>query len=73
MTGSDVGVYHAGTAGDDGKIGASGGPGLGRGGTHPPLGRALEKAYAASEQIHFDKLHKRADIGRRALNALKGE
>ena len=39
--------------------------------TAPTLPAALEKAYAACEDIHFDKLHKRSDIGARALAALK--
>ena len=73
VPGSDVVVYHAGTAEKDGKLVTSGGRVLGVSATAPTLEKALEKAYAASEQIHFDKLHKRADIGRRALNALKGE
>ena len=73
VPGSDVVVYHAGTAEKDGKLVTSGGRVLGVSATAPTLEQALEKAYAASEQIHFDKLHKRADIGRRALNALKGE
>ena len=45
---------------------------------HPPfrqrlpasLPAALEKAYAAADKIHFDKLHRRSDIGARALKAL---
>ena len=73
VPGSDVVVYHAGTAEKDGKLVTSGGRVLGVSATAPTLEKALEKAYAASEQIYFDKLHKRADIGRRALNALKGE
>ena len=32
---------------------------------------ALKKAYAATENIHFDKLHKRSDIGARALAAME--
>ena len=35
------------------------------------LPEALKKAYAASESIHFDKLHKRSDIGARALAAMQ--
>ena len=34
----------------------------------PP--RAISIAYEAAEHIHFDKLHKRTDIGMRALKAL---
>ena len=31
----------------------------------------IRKAYAASDNITFDKLHRRSDIGARALKALK--
>ena len=30
----------------------------------------MSHAYEAAEKIHFDKLHKRSDIGLRALKAL---
>ena len=39
--------------------------------TYTTLPEALKKAYAASESIHFDKLHKRSDIGARALAAMQ--
>ena len=39
--------------------------------TADTLPDALQKAYAASENIHFDKLHKRSDIGARALAAMQ--
>ena len=38
--------------------------------TAPGLPRAISIAYEAAEHIHFDKLHKRTDIGMRALKAL---
>ena len=38
--------------------------------TGPRLTNALSHAYEAAEKIHFDKLHKRSDIGLRALKAL---
>ena len=40
-------------------------------GTANTLPEALKKAYAATESIHFDKLHKRSDIGARALAAMQ--
>ena len=40
-------------------------------GTAATLPEALKRAYAASESIHFDKLHKRSDIGARALAAMQ--
>ena len=39
--------------------------------TADTLPAALEKAYAASESIRFDGLHKRHDIGARALAAMQ--
>ena len=33
--------------------------------------RMEKRTYAASDAIHFDKLHRRSDIGARALAALK--
>ena len=35
------------------------------------LPEALEKAYSATEKIYFEGSHKRTDIGKRALDALK--
>ena len=37
------------------------------------LPAALAKAYAAADKIHFDKLHRRSDIGGRALKALEAQ
>ena len=67
----DVTVYHAGTAVKDGKLVTSGGRVLGVTATGGDLPAALAKAYQAADQIHFDKLHRRSDIGRRALQALE--
>ena len=38
--------------------------------TGPRLTNALSHAYEAAEKISFEKLHKRSDIGLRALKAL---
>ena len=67
----DVTVYHAGTAIQDGKLVTAGGRVLGVTATAGDLPAALAKAYQAADQIHFDKLHRRSDIGRRALQALE--
>ena len=67
----DVTVYHAGTAIKEGKLVTNGGRVLGVTATAATLPEALKKAYAASESIHFDKLHKRSDIGARALAAMQ--
>ena len=71
LPGSDAIVYHAGTAVRDGRLVTAGGRVLGVTATAADLPAALEKAYAAADSIHFDKLHQRSDIGARALAALK--
>ena len=68
---ADVTVYHAGTAIKDGRLVTNGGRVLGVTATANTLPEALKKAYAATESIHFDKLHKRSDIGARALAAMQ--
>ncbi|MDY5783846.1 MAG: phosphoribosylglycinamide synthetase C domain-containing protein, partial [Gemmiger sp.] len=67
----DVTVYHAGTAVQDGKLVTHGGRVLGVTATAPTLEEALRKAYAATDRISFDKMHKRTDIGARALAAMR--
>ena len=70
----DVTVYHSGTAiAEDGQLVTNGGRVLGVTATAPGLPRAIAIAYEAAEHIHFDKLHKRTDIGMRALKALAEE
>ena len=71
LPGSDAIVYHAGTAIRDGKLVTNGGRVLGVTATAATLPEALKKAYAAADNIHFDKLHRRSDIGARAMAALK--
>ena len=71
LNAADVTVYHAGTAIKDGRLVTNGGRVLGVTATANTLPEALEKAYAATESIHFDKLHKRSDIGARALAAMQ--
>ena len=68
---ADVTVYHAGTAVKEGRLVTNGGRVLGVTATADTLPEALKKAYAATESIHFDKLHKRSDIGARALAAMQ--
>lgn len=67
---ADVTVYHAGTALKDGVLVTAGGRVLGVTGTADTLPAAIEKAYAATEKIQFEKLHKRTDIGARAVAAM---
>ena len=68
---ADVTVYHAGTAVKDGQIVTAGGRVLGVTATAPTLPEALKKAYAAADKIYFDAMHRRSDIGARALAAMK--
>ena len=70
---ADVTVYHAGTAIKDGKLVTNGGRVLGVTATAATLPEALKKAYTAADCIHFDKLHRRSDIGARALAAMKAQ
>lgn len=62
-----VTVYHAGTRLTDGKLVTAGGRVLGVTATGGTLRQALTTAYAAADTLHFDKLHRRSDIGARAL------
>ncbi len=64
-------VYHAGTKLTDGKFITNGGRVLGVTARAETLPVALEKAYSATDKILFDGAHKRTDIGKRALDALK--
>jgi phosphoribosylamine--glycine ligase len=60
----DVFVYHAGTKAGDGQILTAGGRVLGVTALGDNLDEALDKAYKATEKIHFDGMHYRRDIGR---------
>lgn len=65
----DVTVYHAGTAQKEGGFATAGGRVLGVTATAADLGEALKKAYAAADRISFEGLHRRSDIGQKALAA----
>ncbi len=65
----DAEVYVAGAKERDGQLVTSGGRVLGVTATAPTLKAALQKAYAAAEQIHFENVYYRRDIGKRALAA----
>ena len=67
----DAVVYHAGTEEKEGALVTSGGRVLGVTAKGESLRSALDKAYAAAERITFEGLHKRNDIGARALAAGK--
>ncbi len=64
-------VYHAGTKFADGKFLTAGGRVLGVTSTGENLEKAIENAYNAVSKITFEGMHKRNDIGQKALNALK--
>ncbi len=71
VPGSSCTVYHAGTAQRDGQLITSGGRVLGVTATAATLQEALNKAYAGADQIHFEGMHRRSDIGQKALAALR--
>lgn len=54
----------------EGRLVTAGGRVLGVTAVADALPGAVTKAYAAAEQIGFEGLHKRSDIGLRALQAL---
>jgi phosphoribosylamine--glycine ligase len=62
-------VFHAGTARREGRLVTAGGRVLGVTAVGADLPAAIAAAYAAVERIHFEGMHYRTDIGRRALEA----
>lgn len=63
-------VYHAGTAlGADASLQTAGGRVLGVTAVADTLPDAIRRAYAAAEQISFEGMHMRTDIGKAALAA----
>jgi phosphoribosylamine--glycine ligase len=65
---SDVTVYHAGTARNDGEIVTAGGRVLTVVGRGAGYAEAIARAYAGVLQIWFEGMHYRHDIGRVALS-----
>ncbi len=59
-------VFHAGTARQNGQIVTNGGRVLNVTGIGITLDKAIERAYAGVEKIHFEGMHYRRDIGRKA-------
>jgi len=66
----DVLVFHAGTARRDGKLVTDGGRVLGVTALGPDIPRAIERAYEAVAKVHFEGMHYRRDIGRKALRQI---
>jgi phosphoribosylamine---glycine ligase len=62
-----VKVFHAGTSTRDGEYYTAGGRVFGVTARAPELKAAVDKAYEAVAQIHFDGMHFRKDIAARAL------
>lgn len=60
---NDIIVFHAGTAVKDGRFVTNGGRVLGVTAVAENLDKAIEKAYAAVDKIHFKDAHFRHDIG----------
>ena len=65
-------IIHAGSKLVGDELVTNGGRVLGVTAAAATLEEALKDAYAAAEQIHFDGVYMRHDIGRRALAAGKG-
>ena len=67
-------VYHSGTGRDgEGNLVTAGGRVLGVCCTADTLEEAIEKAYAAADQVKWDGMICRRDIGRRALGILNAQ
>lgn len=64
----DVVVFHAGTSFENGKVVNHGGRVLGVTGLGPTVGAAIDRAYQGVAKIHWQGVHFRTDIGRKALN-----
>ncbi len=63
-----VKVFHAGTGRSNGQLVTTGGRVLGVTAKAVGIGAAIDRAYQAVKKIHWDKVHYRTDIGRKALN-----
>lgn len=61
-------VFHAGTAEKDGAVVTAGGRVLGVTAAGPDIAGAYKSAYGAVKNIHFDGVHYRHDIGKKALD-----
>ena len=70
LPGGGATVYHAGTALADNVLVTSGGRVLGVTAVADSLFDAVAAAYGAADQIGFEGLHRRSDIGQKALAAL---
>jgi len=69
----DVMVFHAGTAKDRGRFVTSGGRVLGITALGNTIPEAIDLAYKAVDQISWEGMHYRRDIGQKALRYMSGE
>jgi len=67
----DIVVFHAGTKRQNNKIFTDGGRILGMTGLGNTIKEAIDKTYQAVEKIHFEGMHYRKDIGRKAIESQK--
>jgi phosphoribosylamine---glycine ligase len=65
-----VKIFHAGTVFREGQLLTAGGRVLGVTAIGEDLPSAIEQAYVAVSKIHFDGMHYRRDIGKKALGQL---
>jgi phosphoribosylamine---glycine ligase len=63
-----VKVFHAGTGSMNGQFVTTGGRVLGVTAKAMGIGAAIDRAYQAVGKIHWDKVHYRTDIGKKALS-----
>ena len=70
--GIEAEVYVAGAKLADGKVLSAGGRVLGVVAKADNLGDAVAKAYRESEKVHFENAYQRSDIGKKALDFMKG-
>jgi phosphoribosylamine--glycine ligase len=62
-----VQIFHSGSALKNGQLLTAGGRVLGVTAAAPSLEEALDRAYQAMQEIHFEGIYYRRDIGHRAL------
>ena len=72
LPGGEATVFHAGTRLEGGELVTAGGRVLGVTAVAETLLAAVKDAYAAADHIHFEGMHKRSDMGARALHAAQG-
>ena len=65
-------LHYAGVKQQDGGLVTAGGRVLSLTASAPTLQQAIDRAYQATEQVHFEGAHYRRDIGRHALQAEGG-